>query len=102
MLRRRARPGLMASTRGYQLLDMSGAPSCHHFTESLLESLHLLGEADGEAHVRGPHRPPSPDIHFLGLQREDDFPDRAPHVDHEAVRLARHIADRKSTRLNSS
>src|ERR1022692_2411574 len=34
----------------------------HHFTEGVLESLHLFGEADGEAHVRGPHRPPSPDI----------------------------------------
>src|ERR1017187_10262621 len=67
--------------------------SRHHFTEGVLESLHLLGEADGEAHVRGPHRPPSPDIHFLGFQREDDFPDRGLHVDHEAVRLARHVAE---------
>src|ERR1039458_652215 len=65
----------------------------HHFAEGLLESLHLFGEADGEAHVRGPHRPPPPYIDLLGLQREDNFPDWALHVDHEAVRLAGHVTE---------
>src|ERR1022692_3720381 len=88
-----SRSQLHEKTFARALLDLSGAPSRHHFTEGVLESLHLFGEADGEAHVRGPHRPPAPDIHFLGLQREDDFPNGALHIDHEAVRLAGHVAE---------
>src|ERR1019366_10757259 len=67
--------------------------SRHHFAEGVLESLHLFGEADRDSHVRGPHRPASPDIDLFGLQREDDFPDGALHVDHEAVRFAGHVAE---------
>src|SRR5450759_647119 len=67
--------------------------SRHHLAEGVLEFFHLFGQADGDAHVGGPDRPGAPDVDLFLSQCADNFPDRALHVDHEAVRLAGHIAE---------
>src|SRR5579859_7615951 len=62
----------------------------HDALEGFLEALHFRLRADGDAHVRGPDGPGTPNKNILCGHRGDNFLRRALGVQHEAVGLRWH------------